>query len=331
MYSLSVIIPHANPAEKILKLLESLNRQKCHFDFEVLVVSNPPEKYQTTPDFFTDRYKLKWLTSPAGANRARQKGSAESSGLVLLFLDDDCTIPDEFFLQRHFELHQADPLTAAFGGPYDLQSPVTLWGKTYHFLQMKWLDDHRLPQGKSTHLLGGNSSYKRSALEAHGYDEKIIFGGTETELQLRMRKAGLSFKLVSDLKILHDGDLSFFSFARKAFQQGIGFSYIHELHGPRDKFIFFKQSSRLNRAEIFAKKIYETVFSAGVEYYYHKKALKPKAWEIAVFTLKELIPNPQNRLKNPHRREFIRLVDPILIEKAFSARNNDSDSAKNRE
>ena len=70
---LTVVIPHGNSFEPLKKLLISLNEQFCYFAFEVIVVCNPHDKYAQFPVLETN-YALRWYTSDAGANKARQKG-----------------------------------------------------------------------------------------------------------------------------------------------------------------------------------------------------------------------------------------------------------------
>ncbi|HRO68217.1 MAG TPA: hypothetical protein PL182_11680, partial [Pseudobdellovibrionaceae bacterium] len=95
---------------------------------------------------------------------------------LLIFLDDDCWLENPRFLQRHWELHQENPDVMGFGGFYDLYPPKTLWGEIYNGNQNRWLQEHRLPLNFCVHLLGGNSSYKRSVFDRLSFDTELIFG-----------------------------------------------------------------------------------------------------------------------------------------------------------
>lgn len=237
IHDFSVLIPHANSPSSLRRLLTSLEKQHCEKTFEVLVISNPPGRDDRI-DFDDFSFSVRWLESARGANAARQKGVEAAQAPLLIFLDDDCWLENPRFLQRHWELHQENPDVMGFGGFYELHPPKTLWGEIYNGNQSRWLQEHRLPMNLCVHLLGGNSSYKKSVFDQLGFDTGLIFGGTETEFQVRLYQRKIPLRLSSDLAVAHDGCLPLSSLLKKAFKQGMGSAYISSLHQRPPRFLF---------------------------------------------------------------------------------------------
>lgn len=324
---LSLIIPHGNSPQALRRLLDSVERQNCESAFEVIVVANPPEKYPRPPEW-SFPYYLRWESSPRGANAARQRGIDLARGDILLFVDDDCEMRDPGFLQKHLDLHRRFPEISGFGGYYLLRDPDNLWGRTYNLLQGRWLKNSRLPDGDCLHMLGGNSSYKRQTFEWEKMDTRIIFGGTETELQLRLRRRGLRFRLVDELVIHHGGRVPFREFLRKSYQQGIGRAYIDEKHPQQPRFIFYGDPPLGSRSEAFAIFLYDLSFQAGREYFRRTRGMRAASSRIYFDVLRAFVrPSVLKGLRS--HREWRRLLDPITYEILLSRRNNDRHSPEN--
>lgn len=270
---ISVIIPHYNSTGSLKKLLNSLQQQKTEQVFEVIVVVNPEEKYTEFPTWKFN-FSLVWDKSLAGANRARQKGVSRSHADILLFLDDDCEILDPRFIQKHAD-HHLDQNISGVGGRYQLSGKTSLLGRVYNKLQNDWLQSHRLPGGYNMHLLGGNSSFKKAVFMDESYDENIVFGGTETELQVRLHQRKHKLKLFEDLNIQHDGYLGFSDFLTKSFKQGIGAAYISQKHRRPPKFLFADgEKAPLSVVFRLAEWLYKTSFEAGRRHFVETGDLK---------------------------------------------------------
>jgi glycosyltransferase involved in cell wall biosynthesis len=320
---LSVVIPHSNTTDSVTRLLRSLEPQQCSFPYEVIVVCNPPGKYATYPHLPTT-FPLLWLSSERGANAARQVGVEAAQAPLVLFLDDDCHIDNIYFLQNHHDMHVLHSDAVGIGGEYALTPKNSLWGRTYHHLQKKWLLSHRLPQNYYAHLLGGNSSFKKSIFEKEKFNTNLIFGGTETEFQIRLVRQGERFRLIEDMTVVHDGRVGFLEFLRKGFQQGIGREYITDLHGKENRFIFSPPPFKLSPAQRFAVSLYNSSFEAGRRFYRKKKLYRAPRRQIYIGFAWQFIKD-----LHPRRlymgRELVRLYDSSMIEILASKRKNDGD------
>lgn len=222
----SVVIPCHRGGEKLKRLLPSLAAQASAPSFEVIVVANPPDEKQRA--LAEKHERIRYLeTKTLGANSARNLGVAHAKGEIVLFLDDDCVVSDPLFLRRHLDGHRAQPGVSGLGGRYECPASATAPARAYHRRQEKWLRFGLSPGYHADLLIGGNMSFKREALGIKPFNEMLAYGGTETELIFRLASAGHRTKLIEPLSVEHQaGDLGFFSFLRKAAQQGRGAGFL---------------------------------------------------------------------------------------------------------
>lgn len=221
--AISVVIPTLKRPLQIRDLLGSLERQLCRSSFEVIVVSNLPDtRLRKTVESFGKNFRY-YETGRIGANYARNKGLEKARSQLTLFLDDDCYVQTRDFLQRHIELHVAHPNAIGIGGRYVLKPGANPAERAYH-----WLLDHALTRAllddhMALHLAGGHCSFKTRWIGRQlRFNEKIIFGGTETELCLRLARGGHTLLLFDDLTVEHRLTMNRRELARRAYLQGFG-------------------------------------------------------------------------------------------------------------
>ena len=226
MIKISVIIPTHRRPKQLRNLLLSLSQQMNSHLYEVIVISNLLEKnvQKLVHSFNTSILSFQYFyVGQIGVNKARYLGVRKAQGEVLLFLDDDCYLPNSTFLQKVYELHQRHPEFSAIGGRYSLDPLATNVARAYHHNADSWLtQSHQGPEGNAQ-LLGGNTSYKASVL-AHQFkfNENIKFGGAEAELNARLVRAGHRLFLCEEIPVIHNIELSIFGLIRRGLQQGRG-------------------------------------------------------------------------------------------------------------
>lgn len=91
---LSIIIPSFNEAENLPKLLLSIDKQ-LFLDYEVIVADN--HSIDTTRQIAIGFGAI--VVDGGMPGPARNRGAEVAQGDLLLFLDADVVLPDEFFLQ----------------------------------------------------------------------------------------------------------------------------------------------------------------------------------------------------------------------------------------
>ncbi|MCM2280476.1 MAG: glycosyltransferase family 2 protein [Bdellovibrionaceae bacterium] len=228
---LSLVIPTRRGASQLGDLLVSILRQQSPPSFEVLVVANVFDaRVEQMVLGLGSRFRY-FSTGKIGVNHARNIGLNEARGQVTLFLEDDAFLEEPLVLKRHYDLHQKTPTAIAIGGRYTLKRRATAVEQAYH-----WVIDHRLSSSKidgerTTDLCGGNTSFKTAALRAaFSFNEEIVFGGADTDLNTRLHLAGHELILSERLGVEHRLQMNTWTLLQKAFAQGRA-AFVREREG----------------------------------------------------------------------------------------------------
>ena len=207
MIRLSLIIPTHNRSERLIAALESVIRQDLPAaDWECVVVSNNSTD-DTVARFgdFAARYpglNLRLVTEDGpGVSYARNRGIAETSAPLLVFIDDDERI-NPGFLRAYADFFDAHPDAVVAGGriiaEYVTGRPA--WLSKYTEMPianpMDFSDAVRpFPAGRVPG--GGNMAFRRSAaLRYGGFDPslgrvgRMLIGGEENDFFERLMRGG---------------------------------------------------------------------------------------------------------------------------------------------
>ena len=206
----SVVIPTHNRCASLQRTLRALSQQTYPVrDFEVVVVADgctdgTAEELQS----FKTPLALRILRqSGEGAAAARNCGATTASGGLLLFLDDDIE-PTPSLIEKHLQVHAAQPRLAVMG-PYFpvcngqpdlLRVAVRLWWhKKFETMQQA---GHRFT---FQDLLSGNLSIAADLFRGiGGFDPSIrSAGGEDYEFGVRLIKAGVHFTFASQALAYH--------------------------------------------------------------------------------------------------------------------------------
>ena len=207
MIRLSLIIPTHNRSERLIAALESVIRQDLPAaDWECVVVSNNSTD-DTVARFgdFAARYpglNLRLVTEDGpGVSYARNRGIAETSAPLLVFIDDDERI-NPGFLRAYADFFDAHPDAVVAGGriiaEYVTGRPAWLSKYTEMpiAIPMDFGDAVRpFPAGRVPG--GGNMAFRRSAaLRYGGFDPslgrggRMLIGGEENDFFERLMRGG---------------------------------------------------------------------------------------------------------------------------------------------
>ena len=209
--TVSIVINTLNRARELEKTLESFHWLKYRGEFEVIVVNGPSSD---NSDEIIEQWgsKVRAATCDvANLSVSRNVGICMAEGEVIAFIDDDA-IPEPEWLTQLVEPY-VDPMVGASGGfvydhtGYEFQykfclvdrfgnPDLSIPGPTPHLAFPK---SYRFP-----HLLGCNSSFRRSALlEVRGFDEEYEYFLDETDLCLRIVDAGYIIAQIKGAYVHH--------------------------------------------------------------------------------------------------------------------------------
>ena len=197
----SIIIPTYKREDLLRNLLASLSRQRTDYPFEVIVVNDAPGEDLSPLELeFSDiSLKVINLAEDHGRGVARNTAVRNSTGEILIFLDDDMRA-DPRLVASHVRFHDAHPNAGAIGNA--LTAPEL--GDSLLFRYMDTRGVHKLARwnrSPARYFVTNNASVPRSALlEAGLFDEAFrSYGFEDTELAFRLEdRVGLSFWYLED-------------------------------------------------------------------------------------------------------------------------------------
>jgi glycosyltransferase involved in cell wall biosynthesis len=203
MKKTTVIIPTYNGKNKIIHALASLAKQTLLPDEVVIVVDG-------STDGTADMLKKMSLYLPnckiieqenRGRAAVRNRGASESSSELLLFLDDDMTVP-EHWVQSHCKHHDRHPGTLMSG---HLVSPPILSKNDFHhyrtWLGEKWNKDIELSTTNSgplntPYITANNFSIEKTTfIKIGGFDERLL---DLEDYDLALRATQMAFDIYVD-------------------------------------------------------------------------------------------------------------------------------------
>jgi len=192
---LSVIIATKDRAGYLERALDSLARQRDAPAFEVVVVDNGSSdntRHVVERANETSGLSVRYEREPEpNRGKARNRAIAVATGDVVVFCDDDVQAPSHW-IAAHARAH-------APGEPAVVNGPI---------LNVASYDDRPKPRFTNysrAFLCTCNASVPRRALAATGaFDESFnLYGWEDTELGVRLREAGLTWRFAWDAYIWH--------------------------------------------------------------------------------------------------------------------------------
>jgi glycosyltransferase involved in cell wall biosynthesis len=167
-----------------------------------------------------------------GVNSARNLGLKYAKSRFIYFLDDDVVLQNEDQIENIIKIALENPNVGIIGGGYLLPPNTQTIDNAYHAIANSWQTTRQYQHNDFIQFLGGNTLYNIEAInDKLHFNEDIIFGGSETELNLRLTLKKVSVIFSEKLNITHNTKINFFAFIKKGYLQGFGRSY-HDLISP---------------------------------------------------------------------------------------------------
>lgn len=188
---LSIIIPAKNEEKNLVKLLRSIKKQN-YKDYEVIVAdAGSKDKTKKIARKFGCKVIKGGLPSVG-----RNEGVKHAKGNMLLFLDADVILPDEFIKKLVKEIKERKlDVGSCFSKPHNGRLIDRFIIGSSNFLM-------DLVKNKWAHSYGWCTfSNKKVHKAIKGYDEDI-FLGEDNDYARRASKAG-KFGIIKDIKILN--------------------------------------------------------------------------------------------------------------------------------
>lgn len=201
--NVSVIIPTRNRYDYLELLLNDLNKQSVSV-FEILVIDQSDEKKKISGC-------IQICTDTIGPCVSRNLGVAKSRGDILVFLDDDARINNNFIKEITFPIVNRQ-FGAVAGAICDAQGNYLLNKNQYftqndiNFIKVLTKNPNSSESRISICLPGGCSAILKSVfIEIGGFDEGFdpTGAGEDRDLSLRLYIKGFPVWYNAEAKLLH--------------------------------------------------------------------------------------------------------------------------------
>ncbi len=180
----SIVIPALNEANYLATTLASLACQDFSGDYEVIVVDNNSTDNTAS---IAEAHGVRVVSEPRpGICRARQTGTENSRGEIVVSTDADTTFPTSW-LSSIDKAFSGDPSCVAVAGPCRF-SNAPWWGTIYCSVLFNVVYFIALVTGRVLYVTATNISFKRAVWD--GYDTRLTQGGDELDLLRRLRHRG---------------------------------------------------------------------------------------------------------------------------------------------
>ncbi len=242
----SIIIPTKNNADTLEKCLKSIsNLDYPKEDLEVIIVDGHSKDGTVE---IAKRYGCKVVYENIGTiGGARNIGVQNSTGYFIVFTDADCVVEKEWLKNLLKEFR--DEKIASVGGPNITPEDDTEFGKyvgdvfeilskvgaRYAYNSDRIVDIYHNPTC--------NSAYRRDIFERFGGFNPKLVACDDEELDYRIRRAGYKIIFTPFARVYHYRRSSFKSFAKMAWNYGIGRGQVIRLHREMAKWYYCTPSS----------------------------------------------------------------------------------------
>ncbi|MGI9036146.1 MAG: glycosyltransferase [Pyrinomonadaceae bacterium] len=222
MPKFSVIVPSVNGLPTIGECLTALERQKCNFDYEIIVADRTQNG---TAEYIRENFpdvKLIKLSAPRGIPEMRFTAMKQARGEFLAFTEDHCLAPENWLAQIA-EAHESG--YEVIGGAVENASRKRLIDRAVFLCEYSAFMPP-IAGGETEIVTGNNTSFKRSALEK--LDESLLKNYWEYFLLAELKRDGVKFFSVSSLVVNHKKNFGFLYFLAQRFHYSRSFAWMRK-------------------------------------------------------------------------------------------------------
>jgi cellulose synthase/poly-beta-1,6-N-acetylglucosamine synthase-like glycosyltransferase len=236
--------------DKLDRLLNSMKDQLSNYSLEILFLheSNTP---LIKPDFPVE---VTYLNIPAKQGIAfnRNQGIKHAQGDIIVFIDDDCWVPEGWLSSLLLPLQNNPDILATTSGTKippsnflgDCISELGFPGGGSLGFEKVWKVS---TQGFTDHLTVGNCALRKSVFTTIGlFDETMKSGAEDAEFSLRLTKANISLKYIPQAYAYHEARTTMSDFVKWQLRRGRANYQFKKRVGPIGGFVKLRLWSSRN-------------------------------------------------------------------------------------
>jgi len=221
-FKCSVIIPTFRQTSLLEQTLTTLSRQSLARDeYELVVVDNNTDpQYSTRVREAAEKFSAVSLHEPKpGAAAARNRGVDHGASEIVVFVDDDIEVREDF-LQQHLAIHQRDEKAVVVGRVVEGLKTAGWFGRFLNDCQII----NRQPDGATEvdfrQFYGANASVRKRWIVEAGMFDPTFLRRQDGELAFRLKKMGLNFRSCPSAVAIHHSQFSPEGYLKRARDNG---------------------------------------------------------------------------------------------------------------
>lgn len=192
----SVVIPCYNEEAYIGETLDSLIGQDFKEPYEIIVVDNNCTDRTAEIAKSYKNVKVVKQKNP-GVVWARQAGTENASGEIVISSDADTTFESTWLSQSDAQYKKSDKIIAVCGPCEFVNDPS--WGSLSCYLLFNGVYHFQKILGRPNYITATNTSFKKSVWQ--GYNTNLTQGGDEFGLLLKLKKQPGKIIFTRDYKV----------------------------------------------------------------------------------------------------------------------------------
>jgi GT2 family glycosyltransferase len=210
MIDISILIVNYNTAELVARCIESILMQR-DIHFEIIVIDNHSHDHSVAMlEKFAEHITFIANKDNKGFGKANNQAFALSKGRYIFMLNPDAVCLTEHDLSRLVEFMNAHSKFGLIGTRIvNHNDQVEPTAYTHYPRQQQTKADFSQLPGQLATVLGASMVVRREVFErVKGFDEDFFLYGEETDLCLRIRKAGYMIGYCESVTVKHVGSAS---------------------------------------------------------------------------------------------------------------------------
>ncbi len=221
MPKFSIIIPVFNRPQEIDELLHSLTEVN-YSNFEVIVVEDGSHlSSENICNGYSSKLKLQYIRQDnSGPGPARNNGAKIAKGEILIFLDSDCLVPNDYFKYVNNKFNEVD----CYGGPDKAHESFNVIQKAINYSMTSILTTGGIRGGKKKldkfYPRSFNLGIKKVVFDKLNGFENLRFG-EDLDFSMRIQENGYKTMLIEDAWVYHKRRNNFKSFFKQVYNSGI--------------------------------------------------------------------------------------------------------------
>lgn len=224
MIALSIVTPTLGNPSRLGRLFASLATQDFAAPVEILLsTTNVKEQVirAKLPKLGDNFYVSVIENTTPGIAAARNAAVRDARGEFVLFIDDDCILPDEKYLTLAFTLAKSSAKIGWAGSYTDNSTGLTFASSFYNYVSNLWLSSFN-SHGQVSVILGGCAVFPRKELlTCHAlFAENDEQAGEEFLFTESLSKSGITTFYHKDLSVGHDPHCDFGTLMKKSWNHG---------------------------------------------------------------------------------------------------------------